>query len=276
MAGSLPHVSNDKQDTLAVGVAHPGEGGWVDTAAPQQKKQRLVLALPMYQTLPVPWFFQFTQLKKTTMVGQVATQGIYLPVAMQSLVDMAFDHCGTNWDRLVILEHDMVVPTNGFDLMANHGPEYDIVGSVYFKHTPPHHAMAWGQVRPPFFSPLTAEVVAQMVDYPRLYEVHGVAMGFTSIARHVFEQWDKSVPMWEPTPPLVGHDLHFCNEARKQGFKIWLDSGIGCGHLTEVEVGLQHNQRYLDDDDIDERPSWMGADTAGFRWDPITGSYLPR
>lgn len=253
-----------------MGVTHPGPGGY------QQAKQRIVVAFPFYQTVSVVWFFQWTQMKKTSLVGQVATQGIYLPMAMKHVVDMAFEHCGDNWDRLVIYEHDMIPPTNGFDLMANHGPEFDIVGSVYFKHEAPHHVMAWGQTRPPFFSPLTREVTQDMVEHPALYEVDGLAMGFTSIHRRVFEQWDKSVPMWEPAPPLVGHDLHFCNEAKKQGFKVWLDSGIGCGHLSEVEIGLEHNQLYVDEADLQEEPAWMRSEVPGFRWDARVGSYVPR
>jgi hypothetical protein len=129
--------------------------------------------------------------------------------------------------------------------MAQYGDEYDIVGTVYFKHDLPHHVMAWMQVDKPRFSPLTRDVVKLMVDEPGLYEVDGVAMGFTSIHRRVFENWDPEVSMWYPSPPFVGHDLHFCNEALKQGFKIWVDSGIGCGHLTLIPIGYDDSQTAL-------------------------------
>jgi hypothetical protein len=168
---------------------------------------------------------------------------------MRSLVAMAFDMFGDDWDRLVVFEHDMIPPLEAFNRIAQYRPEHDIVGTMYFKHHWPHHVMAWMQMAPPQFSPLTAEVVRTMYDNQALYEVDGVAMGFTSIARRVFEEWDPNVPMWDPIPPLVGHDLHFCNEAKKQGFKVWLDSGIGCGHLTLMPVGYQHSQEALAEDD---------------------------
>ena len=199
----------------------------------------------MYRQLPVEWFFTWLRLEKEPLIGTVATEGIYVPVAMQTLVDMAFERFGHEWDRLVVYEHDMLPPVDALNRIAQYGPEHDIVGSMYFKHDAPHHVMAWMQVQPPFFSPLTAQTVKTMVDNPALYEVDGVAMGFTSIRREVFEQWDKNIPMWYPEPPLVGHDLHFCHHAKRQGFKVWVDSGIGCGHLTLTSIGYSHSQAAL-------------------------------
>lgn len=199
----------------------------------------------MYRQISVNWFFQYLQLDKAPVLGHVATEGVYLPQAMTTLVELAYRHFGSDWDRLVVYEQDMIPPTDALLRVATYRDEHDIVGTTYFKHDEPHHVMAWMQVTPPTFSPLTAEVVKAMVDNPGLYRVDGVAMGFTAIRRAVFDQWDPNVSMWSAAPPLVGHDLHFCNEARKQGFTIWLDSGIGCGHLTEVPIGYGHSQEAL-------------------------------
>ena len=148
-----------------------------------------------------------------------------MEISMESMRNMAFEKFGDTWDRLVIFEHDMIPPLDAFERMANYWDEHDIVGTTYFKHDWPYHVMAWMQVVPPRFSPLTAEVVKQMVEKPALYEVDGVAMGFTAIRRQVFEEWDRDIPMWRPTPPLAGHDLHFCNEAKKQRQSV-SDSGF--------------------------------------------------
>jgi hypothetical protein len=220
---------------------------------------RIVVAFPLYRQLPVQWFFTYLNMEKDPIIGTVATEGIYLPMAMETMVVMAFEKFGTDWDRLVVWEHDNIPPVDAFNRIANYGEEHDIVGSVYFKHDWPHHIMAWMQVDKPRYSPLTADVVATMVDYPALYEVDGVAMGFTSIKREVFEQWPEGVSMWNPTPPLAGHDLHFCNEAKKAGFKVWLDSGIGCGHLTLVPIGYSHSQEALG---LEEPQTWEQAMSA--------------
>lgn len=207
--------------------------------------QKIVVAFPLYRQIPSQWFLNWLQMEKDSIVGTVATDGIPVEIAMQTMVDMVFDKFDDDWDRLVVVEHDMILPLNAFTRIAQYGSEHDIVGSVYFKHDWPHHVMAWMQLVPPRFSPLTAEVVKAMVENPALYPVDGVAMGCTSIARHVLEDWDPDVPMWHPTPPLVGHDLHFCHEAKKQGFNVFLDSGIGCGHLTLLPIGYPHSQEAL-------------------------------
>lgn len=203
-----------------------------------------VVAFPMYKQVPVPWFFNWLQMAKTNVVGTVATDGMYLPQAMETLVARAFD-IAPDFDQLVVMEHDMMPPLDGLDRMAQYGPEHDIVGTVYTTHEYPHHYMAWMQIDPPRFSPLTRSIMKTWVDSPGLYRLDGVAMGFTAISRRVFTDWDPDVPMWVPTPPMVGHDLHFCNEAKKQGFGIWLDSGIGSGHLTLVPIGHADAQAAL-------------------------------
>lgn len=221
--------------------------------------EKLVVAFPLYRQVPVSWFFQWLQMDQQNVAATVGTEAMYLPAAMNLLVDMAFEQC-PDFDRLVVFEHDMIPPADAFARIGQYHDEHDIVGSVYFRHDWPHHVMAWMQVEPPFFSPLTAEMTKYMVENPALYEVDGVAMGFTAIHRRVFENWDRNVPMWDPIPPLIGHDLHFCNEAKKQGFKVWLDSGIGCGHLTLVPIGYGHSQEALA---IAEPPHWpVAADDA--------------
>jgi hypothetical protein len=209
----------------------------------------------MYRQVSVNWFFNWTQMNKDDVVGVIGVEGAYLTLAMSTLVEKAMNEFH-DWDRFVVMEQDMIPPVDALQRIAQYGPEHDIVGSTYFKHEPPHHVMAWQQVKPPHYSPLSRDVVRTMVENPALYEVDGVAMGLTSISREVFEGWDPSVPMWHPTPPLAGHDLHFCNEAKKQGFKVWLDSGIGCGHLTEMPIGYAHSQEALA---LHEPPTWQQA-----------------
>ena len=146
----------------------------------------------------------------------------------------------TNWEWLVVMEHDMVVPTDAFNRLAHYGDEHDIVGAAYVMHEPPHKLMAFVR-RGEKFEVFSPERAKEVVDKPGLYECDGVPMGFTAIRRRVFDNWNPDVPMWQPTAEMPGHDIHFCNEARKQGFRIWLDTTIQPGHLTEMSIDYSHN-----------------------------------
>lgn len=255
------HPKPEALDPLSViGVGPRAKSGY---KSPSVGPQKLVVALPLYRSLPVAWFFNWLEVDKSPLIGHVCTDGMYLPQAMETLIGMAFDKC-PDFDRLVVLEHDMIIPTNAFTRIASYGPEYDIVGSIYHKHEHPYHVMAWMSVDKPRFSPLTRSMVQTMVDNPGLYQVDGVAMGLTSIARHVLEDWNPAVPMWQPVPPFIGHDLHFCHEAKKpqhgpnrdMAYKVWLDSGIGCGHLTQIPIGYPH---FLDALAENEPETWEMA-----------------
>lgn len=201
-----------------------------------QLTQNLVVGFPLYRQVSSGWLMSWLQLDKTNLMGVVASDGVYITHAMETLTALTFKNF-PNFDRLVIYEADMIPPKDALDRIATYGDEHDIVGSVYFKHQYPYQIMAWNQPDPPYFEPLDREDARRMINNPDLYEVGGVAMGLTAIHRRVLENWDPDVPMWTPTPPLVGHDLHFCNEARKQGFRVWFDTGLGCGHITERPVG---------------------------------------
>ncbi|AXF51500.1 glycosyltransferase [Mycobacterium phage Constella] len=198
--------------------------------------QKLVVAFPLYRQVSSGWLLTWLQMNKASVAGVVASEGVYITHAMEALTAMALKNY-PDFDRLVVYEADMIPPVDAFERIASYGEEHDIVGSVYFKHVYPHEIMAWHQPEPPLFQPVSREEAQGMIDNPGLYEMGGVAMGLTSISRRVLENWDPEIPMWAPTPPLVGHDLHFCNEARKQGFKVWLDSALGCGHMSERPVG---------------------------------------
>lgn len=197
---------------------------------------RLMLAIPLYRQASAAWWINFLQMDRSRLVGHTLTDGVYVTRAMNILVEGALTQ--PNWDRLVIFEHDMIPPANAFERVAAAHTPYDIVGSMYFMHERPHHVMAWMSMTEGGLSPLTAEALKLMVDSPGMYAVDAVGFGFTSIARRVLENWDPDIPMFDPVNgPLLGHDLWFCDQARKQGFKVWLDSGLGCGHLTDIQVG---------------------------------------
>jgi hypothetical protein len=216
-----------------VAVSDPNPYG-DHSPAPANLPQKLVVGFPFYRQLSVTWFFNFIGLDMRHVIGTVGIDGTILARAMERLSEMALDNY-PDFDRLVLFEQDVLPPKDAFNRIASYRQEHDIVAPMTFDHKPPHHVMACMHVDPePYFSPLTAEITRKMVEAPALYEVDAVATGFMSIRREVFEQWDKSVPMWKAAPPFVGHDLHMCNEAKKQGFKVWVDSGMPVDHLTQV------------------------------------------
>lgn len=213
----------------------------------------LWVAFPLYYTVPVVWFANWLFMDKATIGGAVVSKGVYVNQAMEDLVSAALAKPG--WQRLVIMEHDVVPPLGAFNRIAQYEPRHAIVGSMIFQHNHPHKPIMYTKVAQPDWSEyheVDAKTVADMLDVPGLYEVGAVSFGFTSIARHVLEGWPRdSVKMFTPEVSGLGvpedfasHDIWFCHHATvKFGHKVFVDSAIRCEHLTEVGINASHHRR---------------------------------
>lgn len=209
------------------------------------KAPNLIVALPLYKQVPASFFTHWLTMDKTPVKANITVEGVYLPHAMHKLVSMAMDHADEAWDRLVILEHDVIPPRDAFVRMASYGPDKHIVGPVCFQHIPPYTAMIFGPDNSPggTVKPFGPDIVAQIVDYPALYECSSVAMGCTAIHRDVLENWDKDVEMFKQDN-ITSHDVHFCLAAKEQGFGVFVDSHLTCDHLSEMPINFLHNQAF--------------------------------
>jgi hypothetical protein len=196
----------------------------------------------------VKWFYQFVNMRKEDCVGIVAVEHVQLPKALEMLRDMAIERY-PEWDRLVVFEHDMLPPIDGLQRIAGYADfddSPDIVGSVYFRHEPPHNGYVYIPMpdQTDGVGVLSAKDIRGMVENPGLYPVAACGFGFTSIHRRVFENWDSSIPMFKFEQPWGSEDMWFCAMAQKQGFKVHIDSAIACGHLTLQPVTYADNQRF--------------------------------
>lgn len=211
--------------------------------------KKIVVASPMYRQVSVSWLYNWMLMDKSDCVGWVSTEGVYLPIAMTALVEMAFDKFPA-WDRLVIFEDDVTPPLDALSRVSQYSDEYDIVTALHFMHEPPHRVLAFERQGDKHVC-LSAEATRHIADNPGMHEVDAVPMGFTAISRRVLEQWHPGVLMWQPTVPLAGQDVHFCMEAKRQGFRVWVDSALRCGHLTELPIGYSDSEAALLSDPSD-------------------------
>lgn len=209
--------------------------------------QRIALAIPGYHSVSTKWFAQMMRLDRNMNDPLAVTIGVYTPMAMRVMVEELLK--APNWDRLLVVETDTIIPPDALVRHANHTE--DIVGSMYFQHDPPfalnvHKILPeGGMVEYP------AETVYSWLDNPATYEVDTVGLGCTSIARAVFEKWEPGCltfdaeydPQFADHPfshGVVSHDTYFCREARRQGFRVFVDTSIRCDHLTENHVNVSH------------------------------------
>jgi hypothetical protein len=209
--------------------------------------EKLIVGFPLYRQIPSEVFSNWLAIDHSPMVATVTIETPYICSSMDTIVSEALAS-ESEWDRLVIFEQDMVPPKDGLLRMAHYPPGADIVGSMYFQHTAPCncHVFIEDLTHEGSYSPITPQTVKEWTDDPCLHRCGAVGFGFTGISRHVLKAWDHDkYPMFATGIDGLGsHDLYFCDRARKQGHSIYVDSGLVCGHLSNISVGLEDNQRY--------------------------------
>jgi hypothetical protein len=202
---------------------------------------KIIVSLPLYLSVPAAWLVRFIATDKTHVVpdGYLATRKMYLAKSMATMMQGALEIDG--WDRILVWEADVLPPVDAINRIAAYPDSLDIVGGLVFQHDPPYPVIAYAQEDEDHFRGLHHSQVQPMADSPGIYPVGATGMGFTSIHRRVIEKWNPDVPMFGGEN-LLGHDMWFCREARRQGFGVHVDSGILCQHLSEVAIGWDdHN-----------------------------------
>ena len=136
------------------------------------------------------------------------------------------------YDALLFVDSDMVVPIELLTKLIEHNK--DIVSALAFKRTPGYE--------PCIFKECSETDAKFYLDYPKgLIEIEGVGMACTLIKRRVFETVPE--PRFFPHK-ILGEDLSFCVRARAAGFKIYCDTTLISGHVTQETIGERHYQEY--------------------------------
>lgn len=150
----------------------------------------------------------------------------------------------SNAEVLLFLDDDIIYDPLDAVKMVRHVHEgKDIVGGAYTLKTE-----GGGQFTTKLL-PETKSIV--MGEGGGLYEVRMVATGFMAVHRRVFEKVSKKIPFcsvremdgfwpfFQPFPKFIeennkwfylSEDWAFCERAREEGFKVWLDSTIKLKH----------------------------------------------
>jgi hypothetical protein len=137
------------------------------------------------------------------------------------------------YDSLLFVDSDMVVPVDLLTKLIE--ADKDIVSALAFKRTPGYE--------PCIFKECNEQDAKFYLDYPKgLTEIEGVGMACTLIKRRVFE----TVPQpWYFPHKVLGEDLSFCVRARAAGFRIYCDTTLISGHVTQETIGEAHYVNWM-------------------------------
>lgn len=180
---------------------------------------------------------------------RVMIQGNVLPLQRNEAIQRMRGHF------LIFIDDDMVWQSDAIGRLVDTFFELDhqfdepiIVGGLCFRRTPPYQPTLFMREQPTdgpynFLEKWDDDIV----------EVDATGMAFVLISKTAIEAIaDAEMPPLEirqtmKAPPAffnwtgrMGEDLRFCADAKEKGVRIFVDTRIEIGHVSEVKIGRRH------------------------------------
>ena len=196
----------------------------------ETKKIRIVIGIPTASDMLHRKFVQSLhclQYPTNVEIDINIVSGHQLPFARNRIVQHSLE---TNADYLFFVDADMIFPPDTLVRLLKHN--LDIVNALAFRRTKPNY--------PCIFNWSETEKSYTTVAYTTgLLEVDATGMPAILIKTDVFrkmkEIWPNQ-PWYYYRDHLFSSDLSFCENARKLGYKIMIDTDLKIGHLGEEIV----------------------------------------
>lgn len=156
---------------------------------------------------------------------------IFIPFAREQLAQTALN---MGCDYLFMIDDDQLAdPDLVFKLLKH---DVDIVGALTFTRNPPHNPVIYERIEG--FDPssgtrydFTKTVHAYIRD--TLMECDAIGFGCALIKTEVFRKMPKP---WFMGSHGTGEDIHFCLQAKKHGFRVFMDTKNKMGHLSHPTI----------------------------------------
>jgi GT2 family glycosyltransferase len=158
------------------------------------------------------------------------TRGQPIDLARDTLVHRMQE---SSAEYLFFLDSDVILPPNTVNQLISHNQ--DIISGVYHvRHDPITPAM-WKESAdvPGHYNPIVGYNEGTIID------VDAIGMGCCLIHRRVFDKLEEPYFKWTMDARQengVSEDFYFCEQARKTGFHIYVDTSIQCTHIANANV----------------------------------------
>ncbi|NIM46670.1 MAG: hypothetical protein GTN40_00725 [Candidatus Aenigmarchaeota archaeon] len=200
-------------------------------------KKRVSLCIPLTNTINSDFFLNFLNIINENItkydIRLVFSKRFPLDAARNELVEKALLE---NPDYLWFIDSDMLIPPNTLDNLF--AKDKDIISALYFQRKPPYR---------PVVCMKNKEGKYKLLDFVKLnalHEVDIVGFGCVLVKKEVFEKLKERgyntffefKNIHTDIVEQLNEDMTFCENAKKEGFKVFLDTSIVCKHIGEIIV----------------------------------------
>jgi len=201
--------------------------------------QHLAIGIPCtFPFIPSSFFYSFVMMEKPAFTFVHADNG-HIDDLRNNLVDKALEIGATH---LLMCDVDQVYHPDTITRLLSH--RLPVVGALVHRRYPPFDSLMLK----------TVEIDERRNGYVsidewkdgELVEVDATGGGCLMFNMEVFRKiprpWFKT--SLNPDGSVVGEDIGFCQELKKAGYRIFVDTSVPAGHLTTMIVNTATNRLY--------------------------------
>lgn len=208
---------------------------------------KTLIAVPCLDMMHTEFVRAFTEMKKPDGTSFAFIQSTLIHEARNLIAQNAVKD---GFDRVLWLDSDIVMPDNALYLLsAQLDGGKDFVSGLYFKRKGKplpvvYSKVEWGMANDGNVSTYAESI--KEIPYRGAFEIEGAGFGCCMTSARLLT--DMVEKYGSPFSPLMGmgEDLTFCWRARKNGFRLYCDSRVSCGHIGQYVYGEADYRRMLE------------------------------
>ena len=211
-------------------------------------KPKLTIAVPCHRELHPTWAYMFKLLRVPQEFEAwrlMMPRGMPVDEARNYIVDNSSD------EYIFFLDSDVLPPADTLEKLMAH--KKDVVTGLYFQRNPPFYPHIYKKSEAPgLYDSMTFydERKNEKGERQFLIEVDSAGMGCALIKREVFDKigtvdendpkpWFKFTTGWTKQT-RESEDHFFFRRCREEGIKIFADTSVVCGHVSEDFITERH------------------------------------
>ena len=194
---------------------------------------RTIIFSPLGMTMPVHTAISWTAMHTppNAKFARLFSIGKEVGHAYSEFIELMLRHDEvSSWPFLLTMEHDNVVPPDGFiRLLARmqENPHLSAISGLYNVKGPDGYPLIFGKPGETHFRPQPPDRDGGLV------ECRGIGMGFSLFRMSMFKDDRLPRPLFKTKADATGtatHDLAFWAEASKLGYRCAVDCSVKVGH----------------------------------------------
>jgi hypothetical protein len=197
----------------------------------RRKDMKILLAIPSARYIETECVTSLFEMEKTGDIELFIPKSYSVDVGRNIIAKYAQEN---GFDYIMWVDSDMILPKNTLVRLLSH--DKDIVSGVYS-----YKVLGNKEVVAKRFQDETREeydnlTIKEIKESSGLIEVDGFGFGCVLTKTSMF---DKIPYPWFIYTQEMGEDIFFCRKAQNEGYKLWLDTDVICGHIGQINYDIK-------------------------------------